>query len=165
MNKIINIKNKKAVDEIRRFKEKKFSMIDVKFENVHLREINKLLSFVLFEKNDLYVNSTTLWELMQPMGKTGSHNYHNLTPEDIHKALNLIVEPFCVFRVKNDRYAIIPVYISSFSEPLMVVIEKEAELINNKNANINKIVTIYPKSKIDNFLSGIDSKDILYIKK
>ena len=165
MNRIINIKNKRAINEIQKFKDKKYSLVDIKLENVHLREVNKLLPFILFEKNDLYINSVTLWELMQPTGSTGIHNYHGLSPEDIYNALNSIEEPYCVFRVKNERYAIIPTYISSFKEPLMVVIEKGSELINKKNANINKIVTIYPKSKIDSYLDKLNNKDILYIKK
>ena len=165
MNKVINIKSKKAINEIQRYKDKKYFQMDIKFENVHLREINKLLPFVLFEKNDLYINSVTLWELMQETGNAGTHNYHGLTPSDIFCVLNSIDEPYCIFEVKNERYAIVPTYISSFYEPLMVVIEKEAELINRKNANVNKIVTIYPKSKIDKYLSKIDNKAILYIKK
>jgi len=165
MNKIVNIKNKKAISEITNFKNKKYSLVDIKFENVHLKELNTLVSFDLFDKNDLYINSVTLWELMQPEGNSGSHNYHDLTPEDIYEALNSIVDPYCILRVKNERYAIVPVFISSFNEPLMIVIEKGAELINRQNANINKIVTIYPKSDIDNYLGGLKEKDILFIKK
>ena len=165
MNKIINIKNKKAINEINIFKEKKYSLIDVKFENVHLRDLNKLLPFDLFDKNDLFINSVTLWELMQPQGNAGAHNYHNLTPKDIYDALNLIINPYAIFRVKNERYAVVPVFISSFNEPLMVVIETGSELINKQNANVNKIVTMYPKSDIDNYLEGFKEKDILYIKK
>ena len=148
MNKIINIKNKKSIDEIQVFKDKIFVPVDVKFENVHLKEINTLIGSELFSKNDLYINSKTLWELMQPLGNAGSHNYHELTPEDIYYALNDIAHPECVIKTKNERYAIIPTYISSFSEPLMIIIELSSGLIVNKNANINKIITIYPKSNL-----------------
>lgn len=165
MNKIINIKKRKSIDEIQKFKDKKYSLIDIKFENVHLKEMNKIVLFDLFDKNDLYINSTTLWELMQPIGSAGSHNYHNLNPLDIYNVLNKITEPYCVFKVKNGRYAVVPVYLSSFDEPLMVVIEKGAKLINMQNANVNKIITIYPKSDIDNYLSRLNTKDVLYIKK
>ena len=47
----------------------------------------------------------------------------------------------------------------------MIVIETNSGLIVNNNANINKIVTIYPKSDIDNYLSKLKNKDILFIKK
>lgn len=119
MNKIINIKNKKSISDIQKFKAKKYSLVDIRFENVHLKDFNRFVSFDLFDKNDLYINSTTLWELMQPTGSAGSHNYHNLTPEDIYNALNAIKDPYCVFKVKHERYAVIPVYISSFDELLM----------------------------------------------
>ncbi len=165
MNKIINIKSKKSILDIKKFKDKKYSLIDIKFENIHLKDINKFVLFELFDKNDLYISSTTLWELMQPIGSAGSHNYHDLTPEDIYYALNAVSNPYCVFRVKHGRYAVIPVYISSFNEPLMIVIEKGVELVNKQNANVNKIITIYPKSNLNKYILGLKECDVLYIKK
>ena len=103
MNKIINIKTNKAIKEIREFGNKLFVPIDIKFINVHLKKINKIINSELFSKNDLYINSVTLWELMQPLGNVGSHNYHELTPEDIYYALNNLIYPECVIRVKNER--------------------------------------------------------------
>ena len=164
MNKIINIKSNKDIKEIREFKNKNFSPIDVKFTNVHLKELNKIINFELFTKNDLYINSKSLWELMQPIGNAGSHNYHELMPEDIFNALNNLLDPQCVIKVKNERYAVIPAYISSFNEPLMVIIELNSGLIINKNANVNKIVTIYPKSNLSDYLEKLDEKEILYKK-
>lgn len=165
MNKIINIRSRSSIAEIQKFKDKRYSLVDVKFENIHLKDINRFVLFNLFDKNDLYINSTTLWELMQPIGDSGSHNYHDLTPEDIYNALNTINNPYCVLKVKHERYAVIPVYVSSFDEPLMIVIEKGAELINKQNANINKIVTIYPKSDFDKYLQNLSEDNVLYIKK
>ena len=164
MNKIINIKTNKAIKEIREFRDKLFVPIDIRFTNIYLKKLNKIINFELFSKNDLYINSKSLWELMQPIGNTGSHNYHELMPEDIFNALNSILEPLAVFKVKNQRYAVVPVYNSSFNEPLMVVIEKDAELMNKQNAKINKIVTIYPKSYLEKYLEGLDEKDILFKK-
>ena len=164
MNKIINIKTNKAIKEIRNFRDKCFAPVDVRFENVNLKKLNKIINFELFSKNDLYINSKSLWELMQPIGNAGAHNYHELTPEDIYNALNSLLDPIAVFKVKNERYAVIPVYNSSFNEPLMVVIEKDAPLMNRQNAKINKIVTIYPKSDLDKYLEGIEDKEILFKK-
>ena len=164
MNKIINIKTNKAIKEIRAFKEKEYASCDVKFTNVHLKELNKILKIELFSKNDVYVNATTLFELMQPSGKSGVHNYHDLTPEDIFNALNNLLEPECVLKVKKERYAVVPTYVSSLNEPLMVIIELNSGLIVNKNANINKIVTIYPKSNLEEYLEKIQEKEILYKK-
>ena len=101
---------------------------------------------------------------MQPIGNSGSHNFHELTPEDIYYALNNVLDPECIIKVKNERYAIIPTYISSFDEPLMIVNEIKTGLIENKNANINKIVTIYPKSNLNDYLEKLDEKEILYKK-
>ena len=164
MNRIINIKNKKAINEIEEFKKKKYSQIDIKFCNLHLMKINELVRKHIFSKNDLYINSTTLWELMQPIGKHGSHNYHGLMPNDILTAMNNLLEPYCIFIVKESRYAVIPTCLSSFNEPLMFVVGIGAELINNKNANINKIITIYPKSNLDEFLNKLVSRKLLFKK-
>ena len=164
MNKTINIKTNKAIKEIREFRDKKFVPVDIRFFNVHLKMINKIINYELFNKNDLYINSKSLWELMQPVGNVGTHNFHELTPEDIINALNNLLYPECVIKVKQQRYAIIPTYISSFNEPLMVIIELNSGLIVNKNANINKIVTMYPKSNLDEYLNKLDEKDILYKK-
>lgn len=165
MNKVINIKNKKAIKEIRQLGDKLLSNSDVKFENVHLRRLNEIMAYDVFSKNDLYINSVTLWELMQPLGQAGSHNYHGLIAEDIYAAVNAIETPYCIFKIKYGRYAVVPVYISSCNNPIMIVIEIGAGLVANKNANINKIVTMYPKSDIDNLLKKLDEKDILFKKK
>ena len=164
MNKIINIKTKKSIDDIAEFKDNDFAPCDIRFTNIHLKELNKILKIELFSKNDLYVNSTTLHDLMQPKGKSDAHNYHNLKPEDIFNALNNLLEPECVLKVKKERYAVIPTYISSLNEPLMVIIELHSGLIVNKKANVNKIVTIYPKSDLEEYLEKFDEKEILYKK-
>ena len=164
MNKIINIKTKKSIDEIEEFKDRIFAQCDVKFTNVHLKKLNKITNVELFAKNDLYINSKSLYDLMQPIGKADSHNYHELKPVDILNALNQITDPIAVFKVKYGRYAVVPVYNSSFEEPLMVVIETNAPLLNKLNAKINKVVTIYPKSNFDKYLEGISEKDLLYKK-
>ncbi len=164
MNKIINIRSKKSIDDIAEFKDNDFAPCDIKFTNVHLKDLNKILKKDLFSKNDLYVNSTTLHDLMQSKGKSDSHNYHDLMPEDIFKAINSLLDPECIILVKKERYAVIPTYVSSLNEPLMVIIELNSGLIINKKANINKIVTIYPKSNLEKYLEKLDEKEILYKK-
>ena len=164
MNKIIDVKNKKAIKEIERFRLKKYQMTDIRFVNVHLKRLNKLLSYDLFSKNDLYINSSTLWELMQPVGDSGSHNYHGLSSQDIVDAINGIERPYCVFRAKRGRLAIVPVSLGDATEPLMIVIEIGSGLIVNSRANINRVITIYPKDDIDRILSKMNPADILYKK-
>lgn len=98
---------------------------------------------------------------MQPIGDAGSHNYHGLTPEDIWMAINKLCEPNYVFVTKFGRYTIIPVMSSSFDKSLLVVIETGSGLVDNPKADINKIVTIYSKSDIDDLLQKMSQKDIL----
>ena len=101
MTKNINIQNKKeTLFELQRLKEKQYDY-DVKFTNVHLREINALVNMNLFSKNDLFVESNTLWDLMQPLGNSRKHHFHELSPEDILESLNSITTPYCV--LKNDK--------------------------------------------------------------
>ena len=164
MNKIINIKTKKSIDDIAEFKDNDFAPCDIKFTNVHLKKLNKILTIELFSKNDLYVNSATLHDVMQPEGKSESHNHHNLAPEAIFGALNNLLNPECVVKVKKERYAVITTSISSLHEPLMLVIELNSGLIVNKKANVNKIVTIYPKSNLEKYLEKFKEKEILYKK-
>ena len=164
MFRIVNIQNKKeAVELLQLFKEKKYVLADVKFENVHLREINKLLEKNIFSKNDLYINTISLWELMQPLGNKGGHNYHDLSPKDIVDALSSITEPYCVLKTEISQYAILSTSISHFGEPLMVIIEVGAGLDKNINANINKLVTMFPKGDIERTVKNMDIKNLLYL--
>ena len=72
MARTINIANReKAIENLKEYKEKKYVLSDVRFENVHLKEINKLLEYDIFSKNDLFINTISLWELMQPLGDKG----------------------------------------------------------------------------------------------
>ena len=165
MNTVINIKNDDALDIITKFKDKEYVMCDIRFENVHMKRVNALIKYELFSKNDLFANSTTLWELMQPQGEQESHNYHGLTPLDILDALNNIISPYCIFKTKQNRISIILSCLSHFGEPLMAVVEIGASLIEDEKANINKLVTMYPKSNIDKLVGLIDPKRLLYLNK
>ena len=164
MSRIINIRNIKAIKEIEKYKTKRYSETDIKITNVHLKRLNELMNKELFKKNDLYIGSGTLHEIMQPLGNKGSHNYHNLTPEDVFYALGALEHPKIVYKDKNRRYAIVPVYISSVNELLIVIIEVGAGLTINRNAKINKIVTIFPKSKVEEMMDRMDEADILFKK-
>ena len=165
MKTIINVKEKEsAIENVDVFRKKKYENKDIRFINVNLLEINKLLDKQIFYKNDLYINSETLWELMQDVGDGGKHNYHGLTAEDIVDALNSIADPYALFETKFSRYAIITITISHFREPLMAIIEVGAGLYLDINVNINKIVTMYPKRNVDIMLNGLDKKDILFVK-
>ena len=138
--------------------------VDIRFNNVHLIRINTLLGFNLFKKNDLFANSEKLWEIMQPVGNTDEYNSHGLTPKEIIDVLNSLSDPYCVYNAKYGRYGIVSLIIGECGEPLIVIIEVGAGTIENKDANINKLVTMYPKDNINDLLSKMNSKDVLYYK-
>lgn len=168
MKKIINIKSESALEEITDYQNKQYLMCDVRFTNTYLKEINNIVGSNLFYKNDLFANSTTLWELMQPQEKQDdqeSHNYHGLTPLDILDALNNIISPYCIFKTKQNRISIILSCLSHFGEPLMAVVEIGVGLIEDEKANINKLVTMYPKSNIEKIINKLEPSELLYLNK
>ena len=164
MNTVINIYAKKAKADLTIFKEKEYQ-VEVRFDNVHLRDINKLINFNLFSKNDLFVDAGTLFDLMQPIGGKRKHNYHGLTPVDILESLKNIDNPYCVLENEENRVAIISSIISHFGDPLMVVIELNAGLMGDTFANINKMVTMFPRGDVDEYIDKIGSKKVYYLNK
>lgn len=161
---VINIKSKKAIKEIALFRAKNYALHDIRIKNIELKRINDYLNFRLFYKNDLFINSATLWELMQPLGKSGSHNYHNLTPTDIYYFLLNINSPSLVYRERFNRIVVASDQPYSSNERLIMIIEVNASLIVNKNANIYKIVTIYPKSDLEKTIQKLKPSAILLNK-
>lgn len=161
---VINIKSKKAVKEIQRFRDSEYLSTDIKFTNLHLKRLNELVRKKIFAKNDSYINAKTLFELMQDIGNRGSHNYHGLKPSDIIEALVNLEDPMFIYKDRGHRYVVAPTFISSFSEPLVVIIETGASLIGNKTANVNKIITIYPKTNLQLELLNLQRFVQLYIK-
>ena len=99
---------------------------------------------------------------MQPLGEKGGHNYHDLSPEDIVDALSSITEPYCILKTEISQYAILSTMLSHFGEPLMIIIEVGSGNVADKEANINKLITMFPKRDIDKSLEHKDPKDILY---
>lgn len=166
MRKIINIGNKKnALNTLLYYRTNEYVPFDVKIINTHIKELNDLIGLNIFSKDSLFINSKTLWEIMQPVGGKGNHNYHGLTEVDVYLALESIQNPYAVITSINDRYSIISVEVSHFNKQLVVIIEKNASLILNTKANVNKVVTIYPKDHIESYLKGKKQVNILYIKK
>ena len=165
MIKNINIKSEDALQELTQFKDKQYVNYDIRLRNVCLIKINELLRSNLFYKNDLFVNSDTLWSLMQEGGEDERHHHHGLTPNDILEALNNIQDPYCIFKTKHDRISIILLCLSHYGEPLMMIIEIGSGLINDTDANVNKLVTMHPKSDVERKVEEIDKKRILYLNR
>ena len=164
MNTIINIYAKKAKTYLEEFKGKEYQ-VDVRFDNVHLKQINHLIRFDLFSKNDLYVGSDSLWSMMQPTGGKKKHNYHGLTPEDILEALKNIKTPYSIFESDDGRISIVSSIMSHFGHPLAVIIELNATLKGNSEASINKLVTMFAVSDIEGFMNKKTVKEIYYLNK
>ena len=164
MNRVINVGNKKqARKELEQFKSKHYDAIDLRLENVHLLSLNELVGHQLFRKSSLFVRSSTLWEIMQPVGKVGKHHYHGLDAEEIIEVLSSLYKSVLIYKSYSNRYA---VFVSGKKKKrvLVVVIELNAGLENDRNADINKLVTIYPKENYDEFIKHLDKKEVIYKK-
>ena len=139
---------------------------DIQITNSHIMELNQLVKRKIFRNSLLYIDSQTLYDIMQPTGESdSSHNYHELNPEDVYMALTSIKDPQYVFIAKyHNRHATISVELSHFKLPLMIVIETKAKIISNWEVVANKVVTIYPKDHIDAYIEKLDQRLLLYKK-
>ena len=165
MNVIINAGNTESAKAvIAQFKENDYVPFDVEITNSHIMELNNLIGKKIIKKGTLYINSHTLWEIMQEVGDKGKHNYHGLTVEDIYDALLSIRNPDFVYMAKSSRYAVVSSKLSHFNIPLVLIIEIGAGTTTDINANINKIVTIYPKDNLNGLITKMDPKNVLYIR-
>lgn len=166
MNRIINISNReKAIKQLKIFKQKRYEGFDIKFENVHLKKINETIDNNLFDKNDLYIYVSTLFDIMQQSGTSNQHHKHSLTEEDIIDGLRSISDPYAIICVNYGRYSFVTEILCHFDMPLLFIIELHSGLYSNPNVKINKIVTIYPKNDIEKYLCHFDKKSIIYRKK
>ena len=166
MIKAINIKNRNdAEQELIRLQKKKYPALDIRFENTHLLDLNTLIQKSIFMKNDLFANAEMLWEIMQPVGTKGSHNSHGLTPKEILDVLNSLTDPYYIYKSETpNRYVIVSLIIRESGDPLIIVIEVGSGIIDKIDANINKMITMYPKAKINNIVLNLSKSDILYKK-
>ncbi len=161
----INIKYRKnAVNNLLKYKYKKYQSYDIKLKNVNLMGINLLIRLPMFRKNYLFVDSDTLFDLMQDKGGKGKHNYHGLTPEIILDVLSDVEHPICIYEEDYKKYAIISSTKVESGEPLMLIIQIDAPLYNNPKAEEYKFVTMFPKSKADNLIQRkLEEHKVLYL--
>lgn len=164
MKNVINIGNKKqACKDLEQFKNKHYESIEIEFKNVHLLKLNKLVGFKLFSKNSLYVHSSTLWDTMQPIGMIHKHHCHGLEPIEIIEALSSLTNAFLIYETYQNRYAVL-VKARNKYQNIAVVIEPNIGLSNDRNANINKLITIFPKDNLDKKIAHIPEEKIVYKK-
>ena len=153
-----------TISFLERMRDNDYVPYDVQITNSHIKELNELTGKKIFSKTSLYINSKTLHDIMQPIGGKDNHNYHGLTPEDVYMSLVSIKNPKYVYVTKYDRFAIISIELSHYDVPLMLIVEKDAGLQKDTEARINKIITIYPKSYIDEYIKTVDERKLLYKK-
>ncbi|MCQ2793782.1 MAG: hypothetical protein MJ207_00195 [Bacilli bacterium] len=149
--KLINIKKEKdALKELSKLKRREYVYSEIRIDNIHLKHLNLLVKDYIFTKNAIYVRPSTLWATMKSGGRNNSHNFHALSIEEAFKTLNAIDHPKEIYESlkRSKRYIIVTDVLFKNKINIIVIIEKDVALINKIDANINKIITIYPKDKI-----------------
>ena len=163
--KSINIKNhSQSLKVLEKFKNKNYGGIDIKIENLYLKKLNDLTRKKIFNKNDAYISAETLWSIMQEEPGEDIHHHHGLKENDILNGLRSITDPHLIIQAEFNRYLIVSLFISSFGLPLMIVVEINAVLRKDSKANVNKIVTIYPKDDIQGLMAKTPKSQLLYKK-
>jgi len=157
----INLGNKKeAIKAFKTFKTNDYVPFDIELINSHLKSINNTLGVNVFRKSSLFITSKTLWECMQPLGAKGKHNFHGLSPEEIYDSLHDLQNARCIVSVYGTRFVVVTGVIASCGDPIIAIVETGSPLTLNRNANINKVVTLYPKKNLDNYLNKIPKNKI-----
>ena len=163
--KTINIGNaQKTLEDLAMIKGKNYGNIDIRISNLRLIKLNTLIGKNIFQKNDAYISAETLWYVMQSEPGEGKHHHHGLTENDVLEGLKSISDPHLIISTEQNRYLIVSLFISSFGLPLMIVIEIHSSLVTDLNANINKIVTLYPKDDIAGLIKKTPINNLLYKK-
>ena len=147
-NIILNVGDKEScLKTLIQFKENKYVPFYVRITNSNIKELNNVIGRNVFKKDAVYISTLTLWEIMQPTGKKGSHNYHGLTPEDVYNALSRIQYSQNVYSSFDDRYVVITDVFVSEEVKLIVIVSSDTTVIAQELNNIISIITIYPSDK------------------
>ena len=93
-----------------------------------------------------------------PTGDSGTHNYHGLEVEKIYNALISICKATKVYKTHDDRYLIVTNVVAKCGNPIIAVVKVGSSLADIRDANINKLVTIYPKRNLELYLKRIKEK-------
>ena len=148
MIKAINLGNKnESITALNSLKTKKGGSRYIRIINSNIKELNKVIGRKVFKKDALYINSLSLWEIMQPAGGRGTHNYHGLTPEQVYDALSRLQYAKDVFTSYRDRYIVITDVVFIGDVYLIVIVTPESDVPSQKLKNIITIITIYPSDK------------------
>ena len=146
MVKYLNLGNEKlTIDSLKELKENKVNNYDIRITNSHITNLNSILKKKVFKKDSVYINSDTLWEIMQPVENKGKHHHsHGLSPKELYEALSTIKDSKDITISYDNRFVIVTLATISDEANIIVVVSPNCPLINNAGADIIKIITIYP---------------------
>ena len=146
MNKTINIiKKEDTIKMLLKIKEHSYQEGEIRLNNAHLKNLNKKTIYKPFKKNDLFINLSTLHDAMQPGGSRGRHHYHGLSVEEVYDVLLNLKNSIGVCPSFGSRYIILTTVIANCGYKIIAIIDTKAPLMNDRNANVNKLITFYPK--------------------
>ena len=147
-NVILNIGDKEScLQTLIQFKENKYVPFYVRINNSHIKLLNNIIGRTVFKKDAVYISSLTLWEIMQPRGRKGTHNYHGLMPEDVYNALSRIKYSKNVYSSFDDRYVVITDVFVTEEVRLIVIVSSDTTVAAQELNNVVSIITIYPSDK------------------
>lgn len=140
-------KEKSAIKNLEQIKNDKKRIQDIRIINNHITRLNKVIGKKVFKKDALYISSETLWEIMQPLGWKGKHNYHNLTPIDIYNALRTLKDSKDISVSYDNRYVIVTLATIYDDASLVVIVSPNCLLNIYPGTEVTKVITIYPMKK------------------
>ena len=148
MIKIINLGNEKSALEILQgIKVRGKAWHDIRITNSHITELNKIIGSKVFKKDAVYISYQTLWEIMQPVGGKNKHNHHGLTPQNVFDALNTMHLSTDISISYDNRYIVVTLATVFDGIKIAVIVSPSSALENDLEANVTKIITIYPYHK------------------
>ena len=144
----LNLGNEKyALSVLETIKRKGKAGHDIRITNSHITELNKIIGSKVFKKDAVYISYQTLWEIMQPVGGRNKHNFHGLTPKNVYDALTTMHLSTDITISYDNRYIVVTLATVFDGIKIAVIVSPSSALENNLEANVTKIITIYPYHK------------------
>ena len=148
MNRFLNLANKDAcIALLEDIKDNDYVPFYLRITNSHIRDLNKVIGRNVFKKDAVYVNSQSLWEIMQPVGGEGGHHYHGLTPEQVYNALIRLRYSKNVRVSYDNRFVVITDVDYNDEVLLVVVVSPNITVVKEELDNVIIVITIYPSDK------------------
>lgn len=148
MIKSINLaEREESIKAINIIKDEKRNPRFIRVLNTHIKELNRVIGRNVFKKDAVYINSETLWEIMQPVGGEGIHHHHGLTPEDVYNSLSRLRYSKQVMPSYDNRVVAVTDVIVNDYLRLFVVISPKTSVVTENLLSIVSVVTIFPSDK------------------